>query len=125
MFNEANSVLSISPKSSAALSRLGLEMLLHHLNYHGKSIDSSIKKAVEQGLSPKIQKAMDTLRVIGNNSVHPGQIDVHDDKETAKTLLLLLNVIVEHQITTPNMIDSLFDELPEGAKKHIEKRDKN
>jgi hypothetical protein len=67
---------------------------------------------------------MDVLRVVGNNAVHPGQIDLKDDKATALKLFDALNLIVERLISTPKKIAELFDGLPETALEQIEKRDK-
>ena len=66
---------------------------------------------------------MDVLRVIGNNAVHPGQIDLKDDKAVAMKLFQLLNLIVERRISVPKQIDELFEGLPPGAKDAIERRD--
>ena len=72
----------------------------------------------------RIQKALDVVRVVGNNAVHPGQIDWQDNKATASNLFSLVNVIVESQIAQPRHIDQLFDELvPDSAKAQIAKRD--
>ena len=72
-FNEARSVLAFSPRSSAALLRLALEKLCTHLKLPGKNFNEQIGAMVKEGLSPKVQKALDIVRVIGNNAVHPGE----------------------------------------------------
>ena len=64
------------------------------------------------------------VRVIGNNSVHPGQIDLRDDKATASRLFHLVNIIVEAMISATKHIEEMYEGLPEGAKKAIAKRDK-
>ncbi|WP_230199384.1 hypothetical protein [Bacillus ndiopicus] len=64
------------------------------------------------------------MRVIGNESVHPGQLDLKDDFETANQLFELINFIVEDRITRPKTIEALFNKLPEGKRKGIEERDK-
>jgi hypothetical protein len=122
-FDEARNVLSISPRSAAALLRLALQKLLPHLGGDGKNIDKDIGTLVKNGLPAKIQKAMDSLRVIGNNAVHPGQMDLKDDAETANKLFMLLNYIVEQTITQPKHLEDIFDGLPQGAKDGIAKRD--
>lgn len=71
----------------------------------------------------KIQKVLDSVRVIGNNAVHPGQINLKDDRETAILLFELVNMIVEFTITQRKRVDAIFDKIPEGAKKQIKKRD--
>ncbi|NVM29297.1 MAG: hypothetical protein HWN65_10700 [Candidatus Helarchaeota archaeon] len=72
---------------------------------------------------PKYQKALDLLRVIGNNAVHPGVIDIKDDKDTAISLFNWLNMLVENLITEPKKIDEFYDKLPNSAKTAIKKRD--
>ncbi|MDQ3836035.1 MAG: hypothetical protein M3270_03770 [Thermoproteota archaeon] len=68
------------------------------------------------------QQAFDTVRVIGNNAIHPGQIDLKDDIKTALSLFKLVNIIVEDMITEPNDVASLFNGLPDGIKKGIDTR---
>ena len=78
---------------------------------------------MKRGLDARIQKALDVVRVIGNNAVHPGQVDLRDDKVTATELFKLVNLIVEAMIATPKHIEAMYGALPEGALKAIEKRD--
>lgn len=122
-FTEARNVVNASPRSAAALLRLALQKLMIELGEEGKNLDDDIGNLVKKGLPEKIQKALDVVRVIGNNAVHPGQIDLRDDAETAIVLFELLNMIVESQIAQPKRVDEIFGRLPEGAKKHIKKRD--
>ncbi len=124
LYEEAALVLPHSPRASAALNRLALQLLLVELGQPGKNINKEIASLVEQGLPPKIQKAMDILRVVGNNAVHPGQIDVNDSPDVAYALFSMLNLIVEDRITTPRQVDELFDSLPSGALDAINRRDK-
>ena len=79
---------------------------------------------MSKGLESEVQQAMDVLRVIGNNAVHPGQMDLKDDKAIAVRLFELLNMIIERCITTPKRIASLYGTLPESALKAIATRDK-
>jgi hypothetical protein len=122
-FLEASSIFALSPRGAAALLRLGLQKLMKHVGEKGKKIDDDIKSLVSKGLDVRIQKALDVVRVIGNEAVHPGQIDLNDDRETAEALFKLLNVIVERLISTPNQIEKLYGSLPEDKRKAIEKRD--
>ena len=70
-----------------------------------------------------VKEALDIVRVIGNNAVHPGQIDLQDNDETAKSLFGLVNIISEKMITEPKHVKSMFDNLPDNAKNQIKKRD--
>jgi hypothetical protein len=122
-FLEARSVFDRSPRSAAALLRLGLQKLLIHLGEAGENINTDIKNLVAKGLPVKVQQALDTVRVIGNNAVHPGHIDLNDRREDALALFGLLNFIVERMITHPNEIDKLYGSLPTTAREAIDKRD--
>ena len=83
---EAANILNQSPRGSAALLRLAIDKLTDYLKAKGKDLNAKIADLVANGLSPKIQKALDTVRVVGNNSVHPGQIDLKDNPAIANAL---------------------------------------
>jgi len=108
-FNEAREVFPISARSSAALLRLVIEKLSKHLGYAANKIDEAIGKMVADGIHPLVQQAFDVVRVIGNESVHPGQIDLRDDPDTALQLFKLINIIVEEKITKPQKVQELFN----------------
>jgi len=120
---EASSISAKSPRGAAALLRLAIQKLCIHLGQSGKNINEDIANLVKAGLPTQIQKALDIVRVIGNNAVHPGVIDLNDKPETVHALFTLINQIVQDRITQPKEIDSLYDTLPEDARKAIEKRD--
>lgn len=121
---EAASIVNQSSRGAAALLRLSIEKLVNSLDAKGKDLNAKIGYLVSHGLSPKIQKALDVVRVIGNESVHPGQIDLKDSPETAQALFKLVNIIADGMITKTKQVDSLFNELvPETHKKGIIKRD--
>jgi hypothetical protein len=122
-FLEAAAIVDASPRGAAALLRLSIQKLLAHLDLPGKNIDADIGELVKRGLDGRIQMALDVVRVIGNNAVHPGQIDLRDDTATATKLFGLVNIIVEALIATPKHIETMFAALPAGALKAIEKRD--
>lgn len=120
---EARSIINPSPRGAAALFRLCVQKLCKHLGETGKDINHDIAALVKKGLNPKIQKSLDIVRVIGNEAVHPGQIDLKDKPETAVSLCHLINIIADAMITQPKMIEELYAELPEDKRGHIAKRD--
>jgi hypothetical protein len=123
-FLEANEILDKSPRGAAALLRLCIQKLMIHLEEKGENINNDIASLVRKGLDPRIQKALDVVRVVGNSAVHPGQIDLRDDETTASKLFGLVNVIVESQITQAQHIEQLYDAIvPKTVKAQIEKRD--
>jgi hypothetical protein len=121
---EAREIVNKSPKGAAALLRLAVQKLCKHLGEDGKNINTDIKNLVSKGLPDKMQKALDSVRVIGNNAVHPGQINIDDNPETALKLFGFINVICEIMITQPKQIDEFYDlHIPENQKEAINKRD--
>lgn len=90
-----------------------------------KNINDDIGQLVSKGLSVQIQKALDSVRVIGNNAVHPGSIDLDEKSEVAETLFSLLDIIVEQLITQPKKINEIYSNLPQSALDGINKRDGN
>lgn len=93
-----------------------------HIGGTGKNINEDIASLVKNGLPVAVQQALDVVRVVGNNAVHPGQINT-DDAEVVGKLFSLINVITEYMISMPARVGNLFEELPPEAKKAIEKRD--
>ncbi len=124
LYLEASSILIDSPKGSTALLRLALQKLLEQVGKSGKNINGDIKELVADGMSPKIQQALDLLRVIGNNAVHPGQINLDDNAEVAQKLFGILNFIAEELITKPKELEDLYANLiPADTQDHIKQRD--
>ena len=125
IYNEASKIFIDSPRGATAMLRLALQLLLKQLGKEGKNINNDIKELVEDGLSPKIQKALDLLRVVGNNAVHPGQINLTDNKDVALKLFKILNIIANEMITKPKEIEALYEDvIPEETKEHINNRDR-
>ena len=105
--------------------RLALQKLLKQVGKSGKNINNDIKELVAEGLSPKIQQALDLVRVIGNNAVHPGEINLDDNAEIAQKLFNILNFIAYELITRPKELDNLYaDLIPLDTQEHIKQRDK-
>lgn len=123
-YMEARSILTRSPRGAAALLRLALQKLCKQLGEGGKDINSDIADLVKKGLRPSIQKSLDIVRVTGNESVHPGVLDMKDNREVALRLFELINLIAEVMISEPKKIDDLYDKVvPEEKKKAIVGRD--
>lgn len=121
-FEEARSILGESPRGAAALLRLCVQKLCIYLGERGKNIDDDIASLVTKGLNPLVQKSLDIVRVIGNEAVHPGVMDLNDDRDTASQLLSLINSIADQMISHPKHVEAMYEKLPESKRKAIEKR---
>jgi hypothetical protein len=122
-YREARDIFSRSPRAAAALLRLCIQKLMPKLGGKGVHINDDIKDLVSNGLPATVQRSLDYCRVVGNNAVHPGEIDLNDSPEIAQQLFGMINFIVEDRISRPQEIERLYQTLPEGAREAIEKRD--
>lgn len=123
-FEEARSVAPHSPRAAAALLRLCIQKMCVTLGEPGKNINEDIGALVKKGLPLEIQQALNVVRVVGNNAVHPGAISADDVAVVSSTLFDLVNYIVEDRIARPKKLASMFAALPEPARADIEARDK-
>ena len=124
-YEEAARIFITSPRGAAALLRLGLQKLCIHLGEEGKNINADIRSLVEKGkLTGVAIKVADTLRITGNNAVHPGQISDTDFDRVAGKMFDLINSIVKETITRPKEWNELYQLMPENARNAAEAQDK-
>jgi len=122
-FEEARCILNASHRGAGALLRLCIQKLCNHLLGKELDINPAIAELVKKGLRVEIQQALDSVRVIGNESVHPGEMNIRDDRETAAALFDLVNLIVEELISQPRKIREIYAKLPAQKTAAIAKRD--
>ncbi len=119
---EARDIVSLSARGAAALLRLSIQKLCIYLGEKGKNIDDDIASLVSKGLNPTVQKSLAIVRVIGNEAVHPGVIDLKDDRDTANSLFVLINAIADQMISHPKIVEEMYQKLPVSKRQAIEKR---
>ena len=124
-FNEARKVVNESPKAAAALLRLAMEKLARELTgEENRTLHNMIGDLVEEGrIDERVQQALDSVRVVGNEFVHPGEMDERDSRETALRLFDLANTIVELTITRERLIQEEYNNISESQLQGIENRD--
>jgi len=109
VFNEANSVLILSPKASAALSRRLLQNILwEEYNIKRRDLNTEIAEFIKLPDLPKeISDEVDAIRNIGNFAAHPikyqntGEI-VDVESGEAEWLLEVLEALLEFRFIQPN-----------------------
>jgi hypothetical protein len=120
--DEARSIISLSPRGAAALLRLAVQKLCKQLGEPGKDINQDIQGLVTKGMDPHLQQAFDAVRVVGNEAVHPGELDLRDDRDTALLLIDLINIVAQELLTNKKSIASIYDRLPTGKLGGIQAR---
>lgn len=122
---EARGIVDLSPRGAAALLRLAIQKLCAHLGEHGRNIDEDIASLVKKGLNPLVQQSLDVVRVIGNEAVHPGVIDLRDDRATTERLFDLVNLVADQMISHPKSVQEMYAKLPSSKLEAIQRRDGN
>lgn len=123
-YEEARQIALSSPRGAAALLRLAIQKLCRELGEPGKNINDDIATLVRKGLPIPVQQALDIVRVVGNNAVHPGQIDVRDDVDSVSRLFGLVNLIAEVMISQPKHVRAMYEAVvPESQRQAIAARD--
>lgn len=123
-YHEARAIVGRSPRGAAALLRLAMQKLCPLLGAAEDDINKMIGELVRNGIvNAMLQQALDSVRVIGNEAVHPGTIDLNDDPAVAHALFGLLNIIVEKAITEPKQIGEIYQSLPASKLAGIAQRD--
>lgn len=126
-YREARNILNESPRASAALLRLAMEELSEELGAdEDQTLYQNIGDLLDEGkIDERMQQALDSVRIIGNDYVHAGEITDGDDAETALNLFTLVNTIVETTITRERLIEESYSDVPENKLEGIRQRDEN
>ena len=74
-------------------------------------------------MPPLVVKVADTVRITGNNAVHPGEMSNEDFDYVASKMFDLLNFIVKKGISEPKELEDLYNLTPENPRKDAEVKD--
>ena len=122
-YNEARDIIALSPRSACMLLRLCVQKICNQKVAGTGSLNKKIRSLVKKGLDPQIQQSLDSVRVIGGEAVHPLQMDLRDDIETATSLFGIVNYISDWAYTREKKIKAISEKLPQSAQIAIRKRD--
>lgn len=116
-YEEASLILQDSPRAACALLRLALQKIMIHLG-EGKNLNKAIESLIDKDkINENLQKALDCIRVVGNNAVHPNEINIENNGKIARALFYIINFIAEKILTDKKRIDRIYSLLPEAAKR--------
>ena len=123
-FNEAYSVLNISPKSSAALSRRLLQDILHnHFHIKKKTLEIEIEEFTKRAdVSSALISALDLVRTVGNFAAHPkkcshtGEI-VEVEKDEAECLIDTIEMLIDFAFIRPSLEQERREKMQEKYNK--------
>ena len=114
---EASAVATFSPVCAAVLLRTAIEKLCKHLGYEKRSLKSTIDLMKKEGdLDDILYEAMESVRLVGNEAVHEGEIQLDDDAHAVDTLFDIVNLVVEKLIGHPKRIKKLRKNVSRDAK---------
>lgn len=135
-FKEADKILDLSPRASAALSRRNLQNILREKYKIGpyslsKEIDEFIKIT---GIPSDLANQVDAIRNVGNFAAHPnkdtntGEI-LNVENGEAEWLLMILEELFDYAFIRPTRLDKkvqdLNAKLQRSGKKPINQPNKN
>lgn len=115
---EASKIAFLSPAASAALLRLGLQLLLKDILEKDSTgnIFKDIKLLEQHPIDSNLIKALDIIRISGNESVHPGTLNLNDNKDDVFYLFDLLNMVCDQFYTQPRKMEEMYNKLPKSKR---------
>lgn len=117
-YEEAVSIVDLSPKASATLARRCLQGMIHDFwKIKEKNLNAEIT-ALKGKVSPSQWKAIDGLRKIGNIGAHMEkdvQLIIDVDPGEAKKLIKLIELLIEKWYISRYDEEQLFDEISKLA----------
>ena len=123
IYGEAAVVANKSPRAAAALLRLALQEFCKLQGCSEGNLIEQIKcLETKKGLPARVVKAMDALRLTGNDAVHPDKvgIDIATTPDIVPKLFRLINLIAEKVISEPKRLDEEIEQIggafPENKK---------
>lgn len=120
-YKEAAAIKRESPRAAAAVLRLALEQMCDDVcgkeATKGKTLQQKIDLLVADGLPRRLIQSMDTVRILGNDAVHPTAVQEEEDEVTVEKLFLLVNFIADKLITEKREIDAINAAVPDSKKR--------
>jgi len=118
IFNESNAVLTVSPKSSAALSRRLLQEILQtKFGIRKRDLKTEIEEFIDlRDIPSDLKDAVDAIRNVGNFAAHPSKYQstgeiVDVEVGEAEWLLEVLELLFDYAYVQPKRAQDKKDSL--------------
>ena len=111
-YQEAKTIMDHSPRMAVALLRLCLQGVCEQLDEKSDNLHKNFTRLVRRGLPPKLLAELRRLRVFGKEAIDLSKLDKKEDRETAMSLLKVIDLIVEIMIACPRRVNDLHRTSP-------------
>jgi hypothetical protein len=121
IYNEARAIAARSPRAAVALLRLLVELLVNEL--HDKlpedkqakrdTLNERIKSLSNSGdLNRRVIDAMHAVRLVGNEAVHAGliELEIDDAPQVIDLLFRIVNMIIDNTRTLPRQVGAVLEQ---------------
>lgn len=112
-YEQARSIAELSPCASAALLRKALEqILMQYGKTKGKETSHlrEMLKSLKEDIPEDIYMNLETVKLAGDKSIHPGEIDMKDFPKITAALFSVVNDIFEELVARPAKNRKLYKE---------------
>lgn len=118
LYNEAQAVAPISPRSAAALLRVALETLLQGpaFNLTGK-LHKMIGELQNRADLQDFWQEVDVVRVVGNEAAHEATFRPTDGESVVHELQAIVNELVQVEITRPRLRTERINRIPANKRR--------
>lgn len=118
LYNEAASIVGLSPRSSSALLRLLIDEMCQDLKAEGSNLHDKVQKLVEMKKLPDtIKDSLHIVRKFANKALHAGEINLVDKEEDALGLFEFVNLITHFTYASEAKINKYKNKMKKSKKK--------
>lgn len=107
LYNQAGSIADKSPRAANAMLRSAIEELMYIIMKTQGDLNDMIDRAYNKNIiTTHIKKSLHSIRLLGNNALHPNQIRIEDDVDT-NDIFNIINHIVDVTIHHQEVIENI------------------
>ena len=109
VYNQAGSIADKSPRAANAMLRSAIEELMRIIVETPGDLNQMIEDAYKNNIiTAHIKESLHSIRLLGNNALHPNQIRIEDDVDT-NDIFNIINHIVDVTLHHSEVIENIQD----------------